>query len=387
LILGLLLPVTLLVSSASSAETKLAASIFSYDGKDFVRTETTLMQGGQSAVGTKLEHDSPAYKALSEKTLLHRAGDRVRSKLRGQLRTAYGCGWQTDRRPVRGRPEIEVELVLQGERPLSTSCGSRPPDHQRAFRASAKVWGAVASCYPASMHNFYGQDLAFVHAEAFEELASSAAETLLQVLGQGAPSRRVLDLGCGAGPLSQRLSEQGFSTWGLDLSPALIAVARERLPGAEFQCGSVLDVPLPKAAAAAAVGEVLNYATAHDPASLGGVFERVFEALAPGGVFLFDLAGPGRVGAGRSFTDGAKWAVGVVATESDDELLRNISTFREVDEGVWRRSYEEHRLRLWPTASVVEQLDSCGFRVEELPGYTGATMPPSLHVYLAMKPG
>ena len=67
LILSLLLPVTLLVSSASLAETKLEASIFSYDGKDFVRTETTLMQGGQSAVGTKLEQDSPAYKALAEK--------------------------------------------------------------------------------------------------------------------------------------------------------------------------------------------------------------------------------------------------------------------------------------------------------------------------------
>ena len=67
LILSLLLPVTLLVSSASLAETKLEASILSYDGKDFVRTETTLMQGGQSAVGTKLDHDSPAYKALAEK--------------------------------------------------------------------------------------------------------------------------------------------------------------------------------------------------------------------------------------------------------------------------------------------------------------------------------
>ena len=67
LILSLLLPVTLLVSSASLAETKLEASIFSYDGKDFVRTETTLMQGGQSAVGTKLDHGSPAYKALAEK--------------------------------------------------------------------------------------------------------------------------------------------------------------------------------------------------------------------------------------------------------------------------------------------------------------------------------
>jgi hypothetical protein len=43
LILSLLLPVTLLVSSASFVETKLEATIFSHDGKDFVRTETTLM--------------------------------------------------------------------------------------------------------------------------------------------------------------------------------------------------------------------------------------------------------------------------------------------------------------------------------------------------------
>ena len=66
LILSLLLPVTML-GNAASAETKLAATIFSYDGADFVRTQTTLMQDGQSAVNTKLDHDSAAYKALSQK--------------------------------------------------------------------------------------------------------------------------------------------------------------------------------------------------------------------------------------------------------------------------------------------------------------------------------
>ena len=65
LMLSLLLPVTLLGSSASLAQSKLDASILSYDGKDFVRTETTLMNNGQSAVNTKLDH-SPAYKALAE---------------------------------------------------------------------------------------------------------------------------------------------------------------------------------------------------------------------------------------------------------------------------------------------------------------------------------
>jgi methyl-accepting chemotaxis protein len=47
---------------------KLAATIFSYDGHDFVRTNTTLMtKDGKPAVNTKLEQDSPAFKALSEK--------------------------------------------------------------------------------------------------------------------------------------------------------------------------------------------------------------------------------------------------------------------------------------------------------------------------------
>ena len=67
LMLSLLLPVTVLVSSASLAQSKLDSSIFSYDGKDFTRTETTLMEAGKSEVGTKLDPAGPAYKALSEK--------------------------------------------------------------------------------------------------------------------------------------------------------------------------------------------------------------------------------------------------------------------------------------------------------------------------------
>ncbi len=64
----LLLPATGLMSSASFAETKLEASIFSYDGKAFVRTNTTFMTDkGQSAVNTKLDENNAAYKALIEK--------------------------------------------------------------------------------------------------------------------------------------------------------------------------------------------------------------------------------------------------------------------------------------------------------------------------------
>ena len=88
LILSLLLLVMVLVSSASLAQTKLDASILSYDGKDFIRTETTLMNEGQSAANTKLDHDSAAYKALVEKRL-HWANDPFWSRLPRQLRTAH----------------------------------------------------------------------------------------------------------------------------------------------------------------------------------------------------------------------------------------------------------------------------------------------------------
>ena len=65
--------IALIASGGSSravaqAQAKIDASIFSYDGKDFVRTKTTLAtEDGKSAVNTKLEHSSPAYKALTEK--------------------------------------------------------------------------------------------------------------------------------------------------------------------------------------------------------------------------------------------------------------------------------------------------------------------------------
>ncbi|MGH7516343.1 MAG: Cache 3/Cache 2 fusion domain-containing protein [Gemmatimonadales bacterium] len=67
---GLIVFVEEASSSPVSAEKqgKIEASIFAYDGKDFVRTKTTLVtKEGKPATNTKLEHDTPAYKALVQK--------------------------------------------------------------------------------------------------------------------------------------------------------------------------------------------------------------------------------------------------------------------------------------------------------------------------------
>ena len=53
---------------AAATHAKIEATIFTYDGQDFVRTQTTLVtEDGEPAVNTKLGHDDPAYKALTQK--------------------------------------------------------------------------------------------------------------------------------------------------------------------------------------------------------------------------------------------------------------------------------------------------------------------------------
>ena len=44
------------------------STIFTYDGQDFIRAQTTLVtEDGKSAVNTKLDRKSPAYKLLIKK--------------------------------------------------------------------------------------------------------------------------------------------------------------------------------------------------------------------------------------------------------------------------------------------------------------------------------
>lgn len=64
---ALSVPTVVFISSASAAEPKLQATVFSFDGKDFVRSETTMMDKGQSVANSKLDQSSPAYKALIAK--------------------------------------------------------------------------------------------------------------------------------------------------------------------------------------------------------------------------------------------------------------------------------------------------------------------------------
>ncbi|HEY7631676.1 MAG TPA: class I SAM-dependent methyltransferase [Thermoleophilaceae bacterium] len=225
---------------------------------------------------------------------------------------------------------------------------------------------------------FYGADLAYVHDQAFGHLARAGGETLLRMLArQGFNSGLTVELGSGSGITAQLLTEHGYDVLGVEVSPDLVEIARGRAPTASFLNASLLDAELPTCVAVAAIGECFNYAfdeRAGDEA-LGVIFQRVHDALEPGGLFLFDIAEPGRERGGprRDWSEGPDWTLCLEASEdyATRSLERKITVFREVD-GAFRRSDELHRLRLYELQAVLDGLSTAGFEARRLGAYGSA---------------
>ncbi|MFD0850897.1 class I SAM-dependent methyltransferase, partial [Actinomadura adrarensis] len=55
---------------------------------------------------------------------------------------------------------------------------------------------------------------------------------------------QVADVGCGPGHTTALLRELGADTFGIDLSPAMIEIARREHPDARFEVGSMTDLDL-----------------------------------------------------------------------------------------------------------------------------------------------
>lgn len=68
-------------------------------------------------------------------------------------------------------------------------------------------------------------------------------------------------------------------------------------PHCQFQVGSLLKTNIPDCIAVTAVGEVVNYLFDPDNTdqALRQLFYRVYHALIPGGLFVFDIAEPNQV--------------------------------------------------------------------------------------------
>lgn len=250
---------------------------------------------------------------------------------------------------------------------------------------------------------FYDAELAATHDADFTHVARAAAKDLLAALdAAGHDAGTVVDLGCGSGVLAAIVADAGYDVLGVDVSPAMIEIARLKAPTARFECASVWDfaepgATIPEAVAVAAVGEVVNYAVDERAgvAALRTLLGAVHETLVPGGVLLFDVATPGRAGPGGSvsaFHDRPAYAMWFSARElpsaggGPGTLERTMVLF-EREGGLYRRTDEVHRLRLYDPAQIDALLRDAGFEVTVLDGYGSLPLSDGWVAFLARRTG
>jgi SAM-dependent methyltransferase len=141
------------------------------------------------------------------------------------------------------------------------------PDFLSATRAA---YDAVAADYAVR----FGDELA---ARPLDRGMLAGFAELVRAGGD----RPVADIGCGTGRVTAHLASLGLSAFGVDLSPRMVAVARQAYPALRFEVGSMLALDLPDAA----LGGVLAwYSTIHVPdEQLPAAFAEFRRVLVPGG--------------------------------------------------------------------------------------------------------
>ena len=185
---------------------------------------------------------------------------------------------------------------------------------------------------------------------------------------EGLHPRTAVDLACGTGSVTEILAKQGLDVIGVDLSEEMLTVAMEKVMDMErpprFICQPLQQLYLPRGVDLAVCAlDSLDYITA--PSDCAEAIRRVYKALNPGGIFIFDVNTPEKLRAmdGQVFLDEDEDVYCVWRGEFDEET--NICSYGmdlfQRRGNVWERSFEEHREYAYSQVQLTEYLKAAGF--------------------------
>ena len=179
----------------------------------------------------------------------------------------------------------------------------------------------------------------------------------------------VVELGCGTGSLACLLAGRGYSVTAVDISPDMLTAAEQKCRGLDVtllcQDMSKLDLPPGQADAVICCLDSVNYVTR--PAALRRAFQRVYRALAPGGLFLFDVKTPAALeGAdGQTYLDEDDGLYCVWRADYNPRrrvCAYGLDLFIQNENGLWERCGEYHEEYAYTMDELDGFLREAGFR-------------------------
>jgi len=217
--------------------------------------------------------------------------------------------------------------------------------------------------------DWFNQDYLNLYAHRSTEEASSVVDLIAKCLPR-LSGGRTLDLGCGAGRHLRFLSRMQKAV-GLDLSPWLLGVAREKSPEAPLSRGDMRALPFRGASFNLVVSLFTSFGYFRDDAENAHVLEEVARVTEPAGWLVLDFLNAPRTR--RSLVPFERRQIG-------GEWVRQVRRISETGHFVLKTIRMEQsggefheRVRLFEPAELAAMLTSAGFDVRSLYGdYAGA---------------
>jgi SAM-dependent methyltransferase len=217
---------------------------------------------------------------------------------------------------------------------------------------------------------WFGED----YLRIYQHRDESEAERAIDLIATHLPDREiqaVLDLACGAGRHSKPLCERWW-TVGLDLSAALLRVARRETPEAPYVRADMRMLPFADGSFDLVVNLFTSFGYFEDDREHARVLARVRDAMKPGGTFVIDFLNASQVRRNLVPYD-ERVENGVTIEQNriispDNRFVEKIIRLRER-----RREYVE-RVRLLSAGDLERMLEGAGFEVVHCFGdYTGTS--------------
>ncbi|MBO0933631.1 class I SAM-dependent DNA methyltransferase [Fibrella aquatilis] len=136
-------------------------------------------------------------------------------------------------------------------------------------------------------------DLAYLYDALYQTFIDYDAEfTLYETLIQPHQATSVLEIGCGSGHLASRFVAAGYAYTGVDVSPQMLDLARQRCPEAYFELADMRTLALARTYDAVLItARSLSYILTN--ADVLSTFRQLTSHLSPTGTLHFDFIDAG----------------------------------------------------------------------------------------------
>jgi SAM-dependent methyltransferase len=177
----------------------------------------------------------------------------------------------------------EIERLAEQRPPAEVSQASVPADASHTSHSASAVAGASADRLRTA--SYVGFEDRFRGAE--EEITSRLRDYVPLFAGASGP---VVDLGCGRGELLQLFKDADIESRGVDITPAMVDVCRERGLSAEVgDAVSFLDRQPDSSLGGLIAIQVVEHL---EPSYLARLIDVAFHKLRPGSTLVFETINP-----------------------------------------------------------------------------------------------